>query len=260
MKYKNSLETPWKNIDIIQGGRITPEKYPSLSSLLYDKRSSRLEHLLNLYSFMTSNEPVTVFGRLYWWELSESKRTEEGFTGAIATWQSQLMFFHLCGMIERVKPNKRTADTYMQEKYLYHKEQGQQPPIFYAPVLLTDKRLSEAEKIAADFLSRGFSPSRVTKKQVIRYRGQHIANGIYQDGRTIPEQDKAAEKFIVRFIEAQIKERGYATPKDTPEKQKYIRDFKRICIDHGYSYHRATPEEAAAYGLKCSNWIATRQR
>lgn len=258
MKYRNSLLTAERNIEIIEAGEITKEKYPVLHSLLYDKRSNRREHILNLYGFMMYHEPVTIFGRLYWWELSQSQRAKEGFTGAIATWQSQLMFFHLCGILERIKPNKRTSDTYMREKYFYYAEQRQQPPIFYAPVLLADKRLREAERTAADFLSRGFSPSMVTKKQVIRYRGQRIANGIYQNGYKIPKKDDAAEDFIVRFIEAQIKERGYATPKDTPEKQKYLRDFKRICIDHGFSYHRVTPKEAEAFGLKCSNWIATR--
>ena len=275
MKYKNSLLTAERNIEIIEAGEITAEKYPVLHSLLYDKRSSRREHLLDLYGFMMYHEPVTIFGRLYWWELSQSQRKKEGFTGGIATWQSQLMFFYLCGILERVKPNKKTADRYMREKYLYYREQKQQPPIFYAPLLLTAQRLKNAEMIAADFLSRGFSPSRVTKKLVIRYRGQRIANGIYQDGRGIKDWEKAAEKRVVSSLKKQIAQNGYARKDSVPTMKtiindvgervevpdhsirKALLDFKRICIDNALSYHRATAAEIKKFGLRQGQWIAT---
>ena len=276
MKYKNSLFTAEKNISIIESGEITEEKYPVLHSLLYDKRSSRREHLLNIYDFMAYREQhVTIFGKLYWWELSQSQRKKESFDGAIATWQSQLMFFHLCGILERIKPNKRTADRYMREKYFYYRELKQQPPIFYAPLLLTAQRLKNAEKIAADFISRGFSASRVTKKFVIRYRGQRIANGIYQDGREIPDWEKAAEKRILVSIKKQIEKNGYARKDSIPTMKKIkndngeivklpdhgirkaLLDFKRICIENALNYHRATAAELKKYRLLPGKWIAT---
>lgn len=221
------------NLDVIE--HINSEHYPTLASLSGQRA---LEHLNGIMLYMLAQEfPVWpernkrffLIGK----RMLECWCKEFGIIGSTKSWQGSLVFLSDCGLIKCFRPTSDIGANGLNRVYQSIKPiNGKRPSLRSVP-RYTDRVLAQAEHVAQIYHQNKIVLSKMTKADVIRCRGQEIANKLYLDGRTISEEELYVHDLYMRTMVTYISQSGYALKVqilDTVERTM-VREQQFQCID-----------------------------
>lgn len=215
------------------------DQYPSLKHL--KDRTKCIDSLRHLMNHMLSYS-YPVWKRYYLFSVAyvrEWCRNKLGISQSIETWQSHIVLLSDMGLISRVRVTDLTDtdDPVLNRIKQTAIEKSQQKGRFYRPQTLwsmpeyTSEVLEAANAVAKQYIDHHAAFSHISKTDVIRIRGQQIANKLYLDGRTIGYEEKDVSDAIIAAVQMKVEEKGYTTRREV-EREVNINFFAGI--DHSY--------------------------
>ena len=187
----------------------------SNTSIIEHLRGFMLHMLSYSYPFWPAHDPkFYLFSKQHlknWCKL-------KGIPGSTNAWQSHLIFLADCKLIKFFRPTGYSEDPTLNriwQRALARRVQYRHAETLWSVPLYTPGVLEYAEKVAAEYLNSGINLTHLTKEDVIRIRGQEIANSLYLDGRTQSQKSKYVHDHALESLHSQIMYRQYATVSDT---------------------------------------------
>ena len=211
----------------------------------------------------------------------------QGITGSINSWQSHLIFLADCKLITFFRPTSPSADPVINKIWQRSASRGElycRAETLWSVPDYTPDLLSYAERVAAEYTESRINLSHLTKEEVIRVRGQAIANSLYLDARTQKNETIRAYALAKQSLLRQIRTRNYGLVDDiwqdvwraflldrvspfTQENdvtnskynalQKIMNSKQSLASDCGCIYRQSTRNERTALGLPTSfsKWL-----
>ncbi len=183
---------------------------------IFDHLRGFMLHMLSYrYPFWPKQQPrFYLFSKQH---LQEWCR-QQGIPGSIVAWQSHLIFLADCKLITFYRPTGPSDDPVLDS--IWKASAARRAPYRHAETLwsvppYTPERITYAESVAAEYVRCRANLTHLTKEDVIRVRGQAIANQLYLDGRTQSEETQFVWAEAVDSIRFQIKTKNYARIEDT---------------------------------------------
>lgn len=257
------------NEAVIDG--LDAERYPELYRLFIRRKhsSSLYWHLFWMWEAMDEHSaPMALYKKSGYHTLSIGFMIKK-HKGTPEAWQSHLIFLRDTGLLSAVKPTATTKQPDMKQAYQLATQEHRRPQTFYCIKELTDDILAEAERVAQIYRAHKISVSHITKTDVIRARGQEVADRLYQTPYTIAADEQTVTNEIIKIILRQIEENGYTTKAAIFTEAKSLQHrgivrklearFSMLCQLAGVKYHPQRKEDRERFKTQTTAWIITRR-
>lgn len=224
------------NLSILEN--FEDEKYPTLA--IY-RRQRVFQHLNGIMLNMLAHEfPVYLQQSQRYFMIGKLQLEDwckrHGIPGSAKSWQGSLIFLNDCGLIKCFRPVEDNTTPSLERIYSSILPISGKYPTLRSVPRYNDTILRHAEHIAQIYYSKHVALTKLTKTDVIRCRGQEVADSLYLDGRKISGEELYVYELYKQVMVCRIQANGYAEKDEILEQVNEImirkQHFQCIICDH----------------------------
>lgn len=214
------------------------EKYPTLAKC---RRQRVFQHLIGIMLNMLAHEFPLYLEHTQRYFIIGKLQLEDwckryGIPGSTKSWQGSLVFLKDCGLIKCFRPVGDITTPSLSHNYKNIVPISGKYPTMRSVPRYNDDVLMHAEHIARIYYEKHITLAKLTKTDVIRCRGQRIADLLYLDGRTICEEEMYVYELYKNTMIHFVNIHGYARKDEILDqvKREMFREkhFQLIMQDH----------------------------